>query len=321
MPPLLEVMKEPLKRVAQDVVPSVPGPAPAGLVPTPLEPVEHHAPVVPTEGGSGGTAFGLPRLRREDDEPQAPAAPPTALREMRELPPREPIAVEYADPTPASSNKHRLFPIVLIALAVAAGLIAVVWSIAWRAGAESERVKMSQFQGESEGQEPGPKGSGEPKRQGEPERNPKKPNQPEKNERPSQQDKPASTTIPPGLMLDPRIPGNNYLIVAKMPAKHAEKAVAFLTDNGVPVLAFPDKKIAEGSATASKELAKAVSDNGLFFVIAAEGIPSGQRWRESEKKRLELQDKVVRLGLRFKREQKIPEDFSQSFWELKRPPR
>jgi hypothetical protein len=247
------------------------------------------------------------------------AAPPAAVREFEEPPPREPLTAAHADHALSSSGKHRLFPVLLIALAVAAGLIALVWSIAWRAGAESERVKMSQYQGEPEGPELGPRGA-ESKSPDRPDSDPKRSNKPESDRKSPQPEKPASTP-PPGLMLDPRIPGNNYLIVAKMPAKHAEKAVAFLSDNDVPVLAFPDKKIAEGSATASKELEKAVSDNALFFVIVAEGIPSGQRWRESEKKRLELQDKVVRLGLRFKRELKIPEDFSQSFWELKRPAR
>jgi hypothetical protein len=100
---------------------------------------------------------------------------------------------------------------------------------------------------------------------------------------------------------DPRVAGFNYLTIAsKMDKDTAERAVAFLSDNGVPAFAVAKP----GSA----------ANNGSYTVYALKGI-TREMLRARAPERTELEEKVARLGKTWQKEHKGQTDFSKTFWD------
>lgn len=107
---------------------------------------------------------------------------------------------------------------------------------------------------------------------------------------------------------DPRVAGQNYLVLAaKIDRETAERAMAFFKDNGVALFALPVAKSGGGSNNA-----------GPCTLYAMQGLtPEMVRSRSPE--RTELEDKVHRLGKVWQKEHKGQTDFSQTYWEKKKP--
>lgn len=106
---------------------------------------------------------------------------------------------------------------------------------------------------------------------------------------------------------DPRKPGNNYLHIVTLEAKEADRAVAYLTKNGVPAAAVPDKKLGK------IDPADARAKNLALLVFALEPVPSDQ-FKASERKRLDLIEKVRQIGKKWRRDEKGPSDFGEPGW-------
>jgi hypothetical protein len=114
-------------------------------------------------------------------------------------------------------------------------------------------------------------------------------------------------SAPPPGGLDPRKAGNNYLHIVILPAKEADRAVAYLTKSGVPAFAVPDKKLGK------IDPADARAKNLSLLVFALEPVPSDQ-YKAMERKRLDLIEKVRTIGKRWQREEKGPSDFGEPGW-------
>lgn len=100
---------------------------------------------------------------------------------------------------------------------------------------------------------------------------------------------------------DPRIAGYNYLTIAsRLDKETADRAVSFLSENGVPAFAVAKP----GSA----------ANNALYTVYALKGI-TREMLRARAPERTELEEKVARLGKTWQKEHKGQTDFSKTFWD------
>jgi hypothetical protein len=105
-------------------------------------------------------------------------------------------------------------------------------------------------------------------------------------------------------LADPRKAGINYLHIATMSWKDAEKAVAYLNKSGVAAAAVPSKPV---------DPAEARAKNLPHLVFAIDGVPSDQ-FRATEAKRQALEERVRRIGKKWQREEHGPSDFGQPGW-------
>lgn len=115
-------------------------------------------------------------------------------------------------------------------------------------------------------------------------------------------------TPPAAITGDPRVLGLNYLILAsRMDKESAERAAAFLTENGVP--AFIVSVAKSGSAA---------NNPGPYTLYAQQGI-TAEQYKARTPERTELEAKVARLGKVWQKEHRGQTDFSQTLWEKKKP--
>jgi hypothetical protein len=109
-------------------------------------------------------------------------------------------------------------------------------------------------------------------------------------------------TPPPAPVGDgQRVAGLNYLVIAtKLDKETADRAAAFLTENGVPGLVVR----AGGSA----------NNTGSYTLYGQQGI-TREQLRARDPVRTELEAKVAKLGKVWQKEHKGRTDFSQTYWE------
>ena len=103
---------------------------------------------------------------------------------------------------------------------------------------------------------------------------------------------------------DPRIAGLNYLTIAlKQDRETAERMVAFLSENQVLAFAVP---VAPAGAAANNP--------PTYTVYAMQGV-TREELRARAPVRTELEDRVGKLGKKWKKDMKGQTDFSQVFWD------
>jgi hypothetical protein len=103
---------------------------------------------------------------------------------------------------------------------------------------------------------------------------------------------------------DPRIAGLNYLTIAlKQDRETAERMVGFLSENQVPAFAVP---VAPAGAAANNP--------PTYTVYAMQGV-TREELRARAPVRTELEDRVGKLGKKWKKDMKGQTDFSQVFWD------
>ncbi len=338
MPPLFEVMKEPLKRVPVDGSASHPSPA---------APYSGPGGDAPTHNGSVG-----------DHGPSSNG--------VHVPPPSAPTLVLPGEGAAGGRQVVLTTPRLMIALAVVLGGIIVLWSIAYKLGESGERSKISAFEdqgGEGGGTAAIPDGSrgsvADPLTHGGSSGQPAGGSVPPKpvnagggtttahgNTRPGGStpgtntvgvggatgtNRPTGTTAGGGtqpaggngaggngggLVLDPRQPGLNYLIMAALTAKDAQEAIDFLKTQEIDAVAFPDRSIDPAKPDAQAQLQKAVAGNEKFWVIYAKGFPGGSRYSESEAERSTVRTKIERAGRTWQREHRGATDFAATYWQL-----
>lgn len=224
-------------------------------------------------------------------------------RPVQVPPPREP------EPTWPAANSGaaapgtgiRLTPAV-ISLGVAALLVVIfgVWFFAFKMGEQKKAEDVKQFLDPN-------KGATNPT-------NPVNPLNPQNGTAAGNGSGVAQTPISepepaPDPLADPRKPGNNYLHIVTLESKEADRAVAYLTKNGVLAAVVPAKK------AGNVDLASARAKNLPLLVFALEPIPSDQ-YKASERKRQDLVEKVRQVGKKWQREEKGPSDFGEPSWAL-----
>jgi hypothetical protein len=115
---------------------------------------------------------------------------------------------------------------------------------------------------------------------------------------------PPATGTDEAAFADPRKPGMNYLHIATMSWKDAEKAVAYLNKNGIAAAAAPAKPVDPSEARAK---------NLPHIVFAVDGVASDQ-FKATAARRQSLEERVRSLGKRWQREEHGPSDFGQPGW-------
>lgn len=143
------------------------------------------------------------------------------------------------------------------------------------------------------------RGSGANQAQSQPRGNPAPPPQPGNN-------RPAPAQVPAGS--DPREVGLNYMMLAStMDKESAERAVAFLGQNGVPAFLLPVAKSSGGA-----------NNPGSFTLFAQQGI-TGEQYKARSRERTDLEDKVTRLAKVWQKEHRGQHDFARFYWDKKKP--
>ena len=104
---------------------------------------------------------------------------------------------------------------------------------------------------------------------------------------------------------DPRVPGVNYLHLARMTYAHALDAVAYLAENGVEAIGVP---LDPG--------ARAGNNRGQYLVVSVEVPVPGSQFGEMAGERRRHQDEVARIGQRWRTERRGVASFaaSQTVW-------
>lgn len=214
---------------------------------------------------------------------------------------------------------------IYLAIAGLLTLVAIVWVVAWRMGVQEEQSRLATkreelFQDGPPGggpipgatnpgpANPGPTGTSSSVR--DPVVAPQSPLPTQTATGPQttpDQNTTTSPTPPQGPTAnfsDPRKDGVNYLHVVTLTWKDAERAVAFLTQNGVSAAAVPSRRV---------DPAEARAKNLPHLVFVQEGIPSEQ-FKASERRRNELVERVRRIGKRWQSEERGPSDFGEPGW-------
>lgn len=107
---------------------------------------------------------------------------------------------------------------------------------------------------------------------------------------------------------DTRVVGLNYLVLAlKMDKESAERAAAFFAENGVQTIMIP---VANSGRTANNP--------GSYALYAATGI-TPEEYKSRAPVMTELKEKVTRLGKTWQRQHRGSTDFSDTYWERKKP--
>lgn len=102
---------------------------------------------------------------------------------------------------------------------------------------------------------------------------------------------------------DPRIAGNNYLLLASgMDKEASDRLVQFLNQGGLPAFAAVDKP-ASGS-----------NNRGSYTVFASRGITSDE-YKNRAGVRTEVEALAGRLGKQWQKDKKGQTDFSQAYWQ------
>jgi len=131
---------------------------------------------------------------------------------------------------------------------------------------------------------------------------------------------PMTTPIPVGsgilsptgfLSSDPRLPGNNYLVLATLSTQQAADAISFMQSNSVEIIGVP--VVDSGASSANNP-----SRYTLYSLGVA--IPSNQ-WNAVSVERSQHQLLIAQLGARWQRERRGGSDFSQekTNWEKYTP--
>lgn len=261
-PALFELIKD-----ARGVAPSVP---PRPIVTTPAE-------VIPPQPPS-------------PQPPEQPAATP---------PPESPR------PHPATSQGDRRVAVPLSWLYLgAAGLLLgalLLWVIAWRGGADREKVKADKQLGLVAGQQAPAVNDPLKVQQPQPQQIPISPGLVPQRPPPGT---PAPTADSPTTSAsfgqDPRQPGFNYLLVeGKLDKDSAQKIFDFLTTSGLPVFAVVDDR------------GGAANNPALYLIGVSRGF---NRDDLRSKAKGELEAQIRKLGQQWQSQHRGSTDFSRFFW-------
>ena len=99
----------------------------------------------------------------------------------------------------------------------------------------------------------------------------------------------------------------NYLKLAQMTRTEAERAVKFLSENGVEAFAVPVDRT--GANTNNPDPSKSA-----YWLFAAKGI-TGEEYSNRLTARTNIEAAVARLGLRWQKEYRGSSNFSKPGWE------
>jgi len=291
-PPLFDVMGEAVKRAAATA-----GPAPSR---GPADTAEAHRPVIRVVGGGGTGSGGAEPSRPNTGYPRLPPS-------SREEDPRPSPEWAVGD----APHEWRLFGLpaqhVLIAFSALLLIVSLTAMIAFRLGKAQEA---SDILGQDHNGPPpsltGP-GPASPTNNGAPATD----RQPDRSARQSKGTS-APAPEPPAPQLpvigdDPRMPGNDYLIVESLTLKDAEPAARFLVENGVPAVVVPPQGV---------DAAKLSQDpRGMWWVIVRQGLTS-EEFKSGDPRKNQLLAAVKKIGRRWKQDHKGSTDFSTAFWRL-----
>ncbi len=108
------------------------------------------------------------------------------------------------------------------------------------------------------------------------------------------------------VAIDPRQNDVNYFELDVLAYRDAEEAVRFLSDNGLPAAAVPQRGV---------ELADAQAKNRPCIVFVLEGIPSVlYRTDDGQRIRQRIEPDVRRLGQAWRNQQRGASTFAQAYW-------
>lgn len=115
------------------------------------------------------------------------------------------------------------------------------------------------------------------------------------------------------LGTDPRQADTNYFELDVLPYRDAEEAVRFLTANGLPAAAVPQRGV---------DVADARAKNRPCIVFLLEGIPSTlYRGPEGQQVRQRIEPEVRRLGQLWRTQHRGASTFAQAYWRKHQPGR
>ncbi len=243
-----------------------------------------------------------------EPKPAAPEPPPVPVAETPDPYTRRPIAAEVApevEPADAAVSADHQIRISSTTVMIGIGVLIIVLAGVFVAGVKrGESTRNSQL-----GQWLPDDGAALADNTTQPETRPTPPApQPKPDDSrvtPNKAPDPAKPVTPhqPDGAVDPRVPGLNYLYLGSVTQKDAVSAVNFLQRNGVQAFYVFDLKKPSGN-------------NPPCRIYASKGFPGGALYRESEKERNELVQRVEELGKQWQREEKGPIDFRQPLWTL-----
>ncbi|MBX3389181.1 MAG: hypothetical protein KF691_06960 [Phycisphaeraceae bacterium] len=104
---------------------------------------------------------------------------------------------------------------------------------------------------------------------------------------------------------DPRLSGNNYLLLGTLSRDEAAGAIQFFAKNGVETLGVPVEPVDRKSPRANT--------SPRFQLFAAKGVASSE-FAARQLERDKLKQEIVRLGAIWKKDYKGSTTFSDAFW-------
>lgn len=249
--------------------------------------------------------------RRRPARVEAPPPPPEPRREPEEH--EEEIGTIRRIGAAMIANGAVSLPLsyVYIALALIIMLGVMTWTVAYNAGVGAEKTRMVQDLSSPRPSVSDPLAVDRPLAETvQPRRAPSTQREPARTQPPPPE--PASGA--PGILTaagptpDPREPGLNYLhLVSGLSEQEAQRAVKFLSDNGLETLAAPlDPARASGNNPVRYEL------------VLAKGFP-GSEFSASKPERDRMVRDAKRLGERWQREMKGSTRFPSPQWTKHRP--
>lgn len=127
---------------------------------------------------------------------------------------------------------------------------------------------------------------------------------------PSRPPAPSVAVTPPPAGSDPRVPGNNYLVLGTLSRDHAEAAVGFLAQNGVRAIAVPlDAVDPNGGAG---------NNPGRYQVFSVQEHLTPEQYKSDHPLMDGHKREIARLGAMWKRD-RGPTDFPGAFWKKYKP--
>jgi hypothetical protein len=278
-----------------------------------------------TVGGSAepeAVADPIPVMPRVEPKPRVTLAVSSSTSKPQEVTEELPPTPPRAYSLPAFGSRKRL-PLNASTLSIAAVafvlIVTLLWATAFKMGqSKAEQAARKELAlagvtdpllGDKPPLNPNLLGSSEPGSQAAPPApapqkkaapGPTQPSVPKAN--PS----PPAAPIPVGPVTDTRQTGLNYCFAAsRLEQEPAERAAAFLRENGVAALA-----VLEDGSSGSNNPAS-------WRVVVLQGI-TGQQYRERAPERLKVEAELVRLGEIYRKDPKGRVDFGQFGWEKKK---
>jgi hypothetical protein len=190
----------------------------------------------------------------------------------------------------------------MIALGVLIVVFAAVWAIAFQMGQQKRDNEIGPWQQLGDAAAQTPENGSAPQPQPTPP-SPAKPDGSGNSAKKPEQAKPLAPPTKTDGLIDPRVPGLNYLYLGTLTLKDASAGVDFLKRNGLQAFYVVDRSRVGGN-------------NPPCRIYASQGYPGGSRFKETERERSDLVRRVEELGKKWQREEKGPSDFRQPYWTL-----